>query len=228
MTDASEKILNRVRGLLAKAEDPACTPHEAEAFSAKAEELIAKYAVDLRLLESKEDRGKPTMITVKMTGGYARPKTVLLQGIAKAHGCNPLRTGDSNVIYGFETDLALVQALYGSLLLQATNALLHQSRSDRTFRTSFWYGFASRAVERVKETTQKAEREVSNEPGNALVLVDRKKEVDSAFREAHPNVRTTSGGRVGSNEGFGSGQSAANRADIGNTRVGGSRRSLSA
>ena len=46
----SDPLLARVRKLLAKAEDPACTPAEAEAFTAKATELIAKYGVDQALL----------------------------------------------------------------------------------------------------------------------------------------------------------------------------------
>ena len=39
----SEAILSKVRKLLAKAEDPACTVAEAAAFTAKAAELIARF-----------------------------------------------------------------------------------------------------------------------------------------------------------------------------------------
>ena len=39
----TDNALERVRKLLAKAEDPGCTPEEAAALNAKAAELIAKY-----------------------------------------------------------------------------------------------------------------------------------------------------------------------------------------
>ena len=45
-----DSLLARVRKLLAMAEDPACTAAEAEAFTTKATELIAKYGVDRALL----------------------------------------------------------------------------------------------------------------------------------------------------------------------------------
>ena len=48
--------LERVRKLLAKAEDPACTPAEAAALNDKAAELIAKYGVDRALLAAPHPR----------------------------------------------------------------------------------------------------------------------------------------------------------------------------
>ena len=55
----SDAILDKVRKLLAKAEDPACTPAEAEAFTAKAAELIAKYGVDSALLAAADPAADP-------------------------------------------------------------------------------------------------------------------------------------------------------------------------
>jgi hypothetical protein len=43
-------ILDRVRKLLAKAEDEGCTPEEAEALTAKAADLMARYGIDRALL----------------------------------------------------------------------------------------------------------------------------------------------------------------------------------
>jgi hypothetical protein len=42
-SDTLDKLLDRVRKLLAKAEDESCTPPEAEALTAKAAELMARY-----------------------------------------------------------------------------------------------------------------------------------------------------------------------------------------
>ena len=49
-TEAPDKLLDRVRKLLAKAEDEGVTPPEAQALTAKAAELMAKYGIDRALL----------------------------------------------------------------------------------------------------------------------------------------------------------------------------------
>ena len=76
MTDA---LLARVRKLLAKAEDPACTPAEAEAFTAKATELIAKYGVDQALLAEADPARDPVGDrVVALDPPYALDKAGLL------------------------------------------------------------------------------------------------------------------------------------------------------
>lgn len=230
----SEKILNRVRALLTQAEDKAVTPQEAEAFSRKAEELIAKYSVDIALLEAKTDKGKPGQRKIKVANPYAKPKVVLLNGITLAHSCKAIWHSSQGyvTVVGYESDLEVVEMLYASLLLQATNASLKAEtpvwENTRSFRTSFWYGFASRASHRLEEMKAKAEREAveNSTAGTALVLRDRQADVDQAFREAFPSTRKASGGRVGSGSGFGAGRSAANRADLGGQRLAGARGAL--
>jgi hypothetical protein len=48
-SETPDKLLDRVRKLLAKAEDESVTPPEAEALTAKAAELMAKYGIDRAL-----------------------------------------------------------------------------------------------------------------------------------------------------------------------------------
>ena len=43
LAEAPERLLDRVRKLLAQAEDDSVTPAEAQAFTAKAAQLMAKY-----------------------------------------------------------------------------------------------------------------------------------------------------------------------------------------
>src|ERR1700735_5279524 len=45
-TEASDRLLDRVHKLLAKAEDESVTPPEAQALTAKAAGLMAKYGID--------------------------------------------------------------------------------------------------------------------------------------------------------------------------------------
>lgn len=228
-----ESILRKVRALLAQAEDPTVTPHEAEAFSAKAFALMEKYAIDQALLEADDpaQKGKPTHRMYPAQEPYGKAKCSLLTGIAQVHGCQVIRVrrdGEEHwEVFGFQSDLEAIDMLFTSLLLQGTNALLHQHRSDRRFRTSYWYGYAYRIFERLQEMRAKAEEE-STSTSTALVLADRKSEVDQYFKDTHQHVRSASKPRVTSHEGVAAGQSAANRADLGGKRVTGQvRRSLS-
>ena len=54
-----DPILAKVRKLLALAEDPAATTHEAETYTAKATQLIADYGIDRALLAAGRPRPRP-------------------------------------------------------------------------------------------------------------------------------------------------------------------------
>src|SRR5215467_7562217 len=88
----SDAILDKVRKLLAKAEDPACTPAEAEAFTAKAAELIAKYGVDSALLAAADPTVDPVGdLVIEVLAPYALDKCTLLAGVANALRCQGVR-----------------------------------------------------------------------------------------------------------------------------------------
>ena len=60
MNPPDDDLLDRVRKLLAKAEAEGVTPHEAEALTAKAAELMARYGIDRALLAATApDTDKP-------------------------------------------------------------------------------------------------------------------------------------------------------------------------
>lgn len=223
---STENILRKVRALLTQAEDSAATPAEARLFSAKAEELIARYAIDLALLESREGTGKPVLRTVVVDGAYAKPKHLLFQVIAKAYGCKAVRSNSTTEqVVGFEGDLDIVETLYASLVLQGANAMVSQPRSDRSFRAAFMYGFASQVGNRLSEMRARVTEEVAG-TGTALVLADRSDEVDEAAAEHFGTVRT-SRAQARDRGGYGAGTSAANRANLGQTGLG-ARRAVSA
>ena len=56
-----EDVADKVRKLLVKAEDPAATPEEAESCTAKAQQLMTKYAIDLAMVAD-PDRATALMI----------------------------------------------------------------------------------------------------------------------------------------------------------------------
>ena len=231
---ADDKLLGRIRGLLAQAEDPACTPAEAEAFSAKAESLIARYAVDAALLEAKEHRGRPTTRVFDFPAPYAKPKGQLLAGVATAYGCRVLSRRDEGfTVVGYASDIDAVAMLWTSLLVQGSHAC---RAGDRSYRSSFWYGFSQRVADRMREQRAEAVAEADGAsggagagsgPGAALVLADRSAEVERHARDLFPRTRAGRAGRATSLAGLVAGDEAGARADLGGQRLGGRPQSAS-
>ncbi|MDP9822112.1 DUF2786 domain-containing protein [Nocardioides massiliensis] len=162
--DRADPVLVRVRRLLAKAES---TEFEAEAatYTAKAQELITRHAIDAALLAANRGRNgeAPTMIRVRVDPPYADIKNVLLNVVAAATRCRVVVLGQVSMtaVMGTASDLAAVEALYTSLLVQGQHALAETARSappgartrSASYRSAFWLAYADRLGERLREVT---------------------------------------------------------------------------
>lgn len=159
---ATDPTIDRVRALLAKAES---TEFEAEAmaFTAKAQELITKHAIDVAMLagEATDADAVPVMIRIPVDPPYADAKSLLLQTVAAASRCRAVfsqRISISNVV-GFPDDLTAVEILFTSLLVQAQQALSEAGRAapsgaqprSQGFRSAFLLAYAQRIGERLDE-----------------------------------------------------------------------------
>ncbi|WP_236830831.1 DUF2786 domain-containing protein [Blastococcus sp. KM273128] len=157
-----DRALRRIRGLLAKAESTAF-PEEAEALTAKAQELMTRHAVDAALLGD----GSPSGIDVDtrrvhVADPYARAKTQLLGAVAEANGVRLVWYQGLGIatLVGVRADLDAVELLFTSLLLQVAQALAAAERqegrrsSSRTFRRAFLLGYAHRIGERLAVATR--------------------------------------------------------------------------
>lgn len=234
----SEGLLSRVRKLLAQAEDPAATEGEAEAFNAKATELIARYGIDAALLASTgRTRDEIGHHLIGVDNPYARDKAHLLTCVASPLRCQTVHhygAGTYRVrVYGFGSDVQRVELLYTSLLVQATRQLV-AVRPDRdgwygestaAYRRSWLHGFAAAVHTRLARAECQAatERPVSTAgTSTALVLRDRSDQVDAAVEAAHPRLRTMRR-RDLSGSGHGDGYGAGTRANLGQTSLAGTR-----
>ncbi|MER7006320.1 DUF2786 domain-containing protein [Dactylosporangium sp. NPDC000555] len=221
-------MLDKVRKLLAKAEDPACTPQEAEALTAKAAALIAKYGIDQALLDARQER--PHVVgnrLVELAAPYLREKAYLLHVVAAALRCRSIRLERCTAeglrasvhLFGFESDVAGVELLYASLLVQAARGMLREpvppGQQAAAWRRSWLVGFGSAVAQRFAAASRVDE---PAGPGTALVLADRERAVDVAVSAAYPNVRAGRRRRL-SGGGFGAGSAAGQRADLGGARV---------
>jgi hypothetical protein len=212
----TDDVLARIRKLLAVAEHPTTPAGEADAAARAAERLIAKYAIDEALLEAgAPTRSKPVIRTIVVEAPYASAKTLLVGAVANAHGARAVTlSGDGQTrvtLIGFASDLALIDLLYTSLLLQATTSLRRQPITGRGFRRAFLVGFAVEVSERLRAARQEAVAEVGA-ASTALALRDRDQEVDEALRAQFPrlrNGRTTVSDRRGLSAGRQSGATAS-------------------
>ncbi|MGI5339711.1 DUF2786 domain-containing protein [Streptomyces sp. CA-181903] len=122
------KTLARIRALLAKAESTDF-PDEAEAFSAKAQELMARHSLDDALLAAAADASAaegPGVCRLGVEGPYESAKALLLSAVAEANHCHAVWSGEYgfSTVVGFEADLELVELMYTSLLVQADAAMI--------------------------------------------------------------------------------------------------------
>lgn len=238
---ADERVLGRIRALLAKAESTEFA-EEAEALSGRAQVLMAKYSIDHALLAAAEgDEEKPGGRRIPVDNPYESPKVQLLTEVARANRCRPVWMKELGLVtvIGFDADLDAVELLFTSLLVQASTAMMRTgSKQDargksrtRAFRQSFLISYAYRIGERLSDAAETAVREATEEetaaarepgaapaaPGTALVplLAAREEAVDEALEEMFGGslVRTRAA-RATDLEGWTSGRAAADLASL--------------
>lgn len=219
-----EKVLGRVRGLLAKAESTDF-PEEAETLSAKAQELMTKYALDRVLLHA-ADRAPdlPGARRMWLDTPYTDAKALLIDVVAAANRSRAVFASQWGfvTVVGEETDLDAVELLSTSLLVQATRAMIatgdRDTRGDdarsRPFRKAFLVAYATRIGERLAAATAATIAE-SPEPERLLpVLASHQVAVDADLDTLFPQVRNR-GVTIRSAEGWEAGRAAADRARLG-------------
>ncbi|MDD9371669.1 MAG: DUF2786 domain-containing protein, partial [Acidimicrobiales bacterium] len=199
---ADPRVLHKVTSLLAKAESTNF-PSEAEALTAKAQELMTRHAIDRAHVEARH--GTAPQVGGRRVGiddPYAGARYLLLSAVADANRCRAVWTRQwwFSTVFGDEGDLDAVELLYTSLLVQATRAMVAEPRptgrsasgTTRSFRQSFLVAFARRIGERLAEA---AEAVTADEATRSTALVPlfaaRREAADAALAAAFPDLRTT-------------------------------------
>lgn len=220
-----EKVLATVRGLLAKAESTTFD-QEADALTAKAQQLMARHAIDLAMI----DAGAPSVSgvvarRVHVEDPYFEAKAVLLTVVAEANRCSAVMAAHLGMVtvFGFPADLDITELLFTSLLTQATSSMVAAGRSvDRTgtsrtksFRRTFIIAFALRIGERLREAAEVAADDARTTFGGSLlpVLASRNEQVLAHQAEVFPNVKT-SRSSISNAAGWHAGRAAADNASL--------------
>lgn len=257
MTQAqTQDWVEKIKKLLAVAEDPNTPEAMAENYRERAYALMTQFEIEEAHLRD-ADRAKIENIVrqdwkdLDLGKTYSHELTVLIAHVADAHGMKgligksyygldgkPVRAGRSYpVIIGFEGDCVRLRLLVESLLRQCTTALAKHMREWVRDNASSWYaptpsqkynqrrgfiiGYGERLEVRIREARRvTVEAADTGEPGTALVLADKAKQVESWWIE---NVSVRSGASRRYSDGTSAGWTAGGSADLGQTRMGGAR-----
>lgn len=235
--DADESLIALVRKLLDKAEATQ-NAHEADAFAKKAAELVARHRIEpSRLRGGAQGFGDDLAIRdISMgRGAYARGRLALLDTIARYHDVRVVfastPTGTVAHAAGFTSDLDVVEMLYQSLHTQVAAQMAEQRRATaaatQQFRRSFLFGFADRLdqvlgeVRRSVHSQAKATQESAS--STELALRERNERVDEFLAQSFGRIRSARPAGAAQIGGFSAGAAAAERADIGRSKIGGRR-----
>jgi hypothetical protein len=238
-------MLDKVRKLMAQAEDSSVTPAEAEAFMERAIALMAKYGLDEALVNEKRAvREVPVTRKMDISGSYSTQKGEMYAWIVQAmrgkcvmHHSRKRLTAVTAI--GFASDLDRAELVYTSLLLQAATQVAKvkpelnfwgdkpSASATAAYRRSWYRGFSTTVSTRIRLAEEaavaQAEPEAAAQGASMeLVLVDRSAQVQNAFEEAFPNLGKPRKVRV-DRHAYHQGSAAGERADIGGKRLGGTR-----
>ncbi|MDA8370143.1 MAG: DUF2786 domain-containing protein [Nocardiopsaceae bacterium] len=195
-TEARQKMIERVRGLLRMAEDPAVTDAESQAFTAKAAELMTRHAI--AEAEARAQRGEAAESITRLdfpvsgVGGHGKARVKALAGIAAAYGCQSAVRGNTSantertlIIVGTVTALDSLRVLLPSITMQMEASARFTAREhvlnlrelrnyDRSalatersrFYRSFIRAYGYAVAERIREFRARL-REDPSRPGGA-------------------------------------------------------------
>lgn len=237
-----QRLLDRIRALLAKAE-ATNYPDEADTYTAKAAELIAKYGINQAMLAAAGGRRDAIdQQRIDIDNPYSTDKARLLGAIARALRCRVVNWGTPRktaycILVGYESDRERVELLYTSLLLQAVGQLTRvrppavnswswdgpSAAEIARHRRSWFIGFTAAARQRLQAIEAHAAAQAdtsSGTPGTALVLADRRTQVERYFDEQYPDLDAGRKSKATLDpDAYHAGHQAGQRADLGQTRV---------
>lgn len=232
---ADQTLVARVRKLMDKAAATS-NPHEADAFSRKAAELIARHRIDPDVLAEAGGDDLAVREVALGRGAYVRARLALLMAVADAYDSRVVFSstpaGTVAFVAGHGSDLDLVEVMYTSLHAQAAARMSLERRATpaatQRHRRSFLFGYADRVAKSFDEVrTAAAEasptRVVVDGTGGSLARLERVQQVDEFVSQRFGRVRTARSSAGAELAGWSAGSAAAEQADVGRRRVEGPR-----
>lgn len=200
--NSREALLNTVNALMAKAASTEFGP-EAEAFLAKAEQLIERHAIEQAELRVAGDKSADTdsltasrvsIIPKLLTSEALRN---LLTTLARGNRCKTVWIYPSATVavYGFETDVEATKMIYHTLATMMPKdceravRLQKPGRQAQVFRKNFYNGFVAGVYASIYAA--QVERECTTTTGHELVLLkDTVARVNDFVSQEHPKLNS--------------------------------------
>lgn len=246
MSDATvdETVVSKVQKILAKA-DRTDNPEEAAIFYAKATELMERHMISNAMLAEAGKLEKDEIGHRKMTYGstYWQATRTTLIDLGQALGfrivLHPWMNKKNGYLmwYGWESELKVAEVLFTSLqiqMAQAANDHMRNSpnpdkedrfREKRSFLAAFGTVVSTRIAQQKAETRKQVLDE--DDTGSLLpVLANKDHLLDDFMNDMHLGRGKAIKDPAYHPEGYSAGRRAGDMADIGNPRVGGSRKAL--
>lgn len=233
--DQNPSLVQRVRKLMDKAA-ATTNSHEADAFAAKAAELVARHRIDPDRLAGRSGDDDLAIREVPVgRGAYVRARLSLLTAVAHNHDARVVfassPTGTIAYVAGYTSDLDVIEVMYHSLHGQAAAQMASQRRSTaaatQRFRRSFLFGFAERMNLLLAESRRDVEAAAGGDARegqvatNAVALQERAARVTEFSERSFGRVRAARAVGGATTTGWAAGYEAAGRADVGRARLAG-------
>jgi hypothetical protein len=232
-------IIVRIEKLLAKSEDKGATEAEREIFQAKAFELMERHRIDQALIGGhlKADDVISQQKLGDFNGTYGRVRIQVVAAVARAFDVEIFWKGygakRAVFGYGFASDIEQARVLSNRLLadcdLRAQLIRGWDQGDTMQQRRGFYLGYAQAIDVRFRKAYEVALKQAQDEgvdtASAALVLVDRKKQVNEEYRNKI-KARPAGGLGGGSSTGHGQGYSAGSQADLSHGNSVGSRKAI--
>jgi hypothetical protein len=197
MAEVSESLKERIRKLLAKGNNTACTVEEARAFNDKAYELMAKHNLERADVAAKEEAIRRTHMELQV---LKRPwSSYILHGLCHLYLCKWVftRSGgrgpDTITIIGEESNVAVCHAV-AVAILRAVQQEAKRHAGGRSFMTGAGDAIWRRCYEMRPQTSLAAPKETT---GRALMVLEEQDKVgnqeysDKLFGKLRPGRKSS-------------------------------------
>jgi hypothetical protein len=241
---ARESLITKVRNLLAQAEHPNTGDKEAQAFYAKAADLMERHALDAAVVRAEKGH-KPEAIkcltfTVSGQGYHGKARASLVDKVAKGYGCevvwqgNTLNSADRYaLIVGTASACKALELLLPSIIAQAEMGAFAATRKHmegkefdtpankniarRDYFRSYLAGYGKAVGNKIGAGRRTLRKEVADTPG-ALVLVTDADRITQEFNRLFPETGTVRASKTDA-AGYAQGERDGRNADTGDSKV---------
>jgi hypothetical protein len=240
MSTATEALIDKIRKLRAKADDPSTTEAEASLFAAKVAELLAQHGLSESHLEV-DDPDKSAVVSEVWFGDYLTEawRRAICNSAARLYFCVGYsqdvggvgKKKRNHVFVGKPHNVAVARDM-SDYLIQTTLRLgrtYRQAGRTRTEHINFMKGCGVRLAERLNElykaqTASAPQRATNGNPSNLPALYADEATLVAEYLKAHTKLRDMRGHIQVYTNGAAAGRAAGNTVSL-SAQVAGSRRS---